>query len=179
MISSSYKLSWEVIWLSFLVCVCVCVCARVCTRAQLSSFPAIEVKWNEVTQLCLTLCYPMDCSLPGSSVHGIFQARVLEWVAISFSRGSFWPRDWTWVSHIVGRCFTIWATREVLPAIIKFIFPIFLYLGISLFLFRKSFSQLAREILHDFFPWTWNPEERLGLVVLSCLSIFFFFIGRY
>ena len=55
----------------------------------------------------------MDCSLPGSSVHGIFQARVLEWVAVSFSRGSSWHRDWTQVSHVVGRCFTIWATREV------------------------------------------------------------------
>ena len=54
----------------------------------------------------------MDCSLPGSSVHGIFQARVLEWGAISFSRGSSWPRDQTWVSHIIGRHFTIWATRE-------------------------------------------------------------------
>ena len=43
---------------------------------------------SEVTQLCLTLCDPTDCSLPGSSVHGIFQARVLEWVAISFSKGS-------------------------------------------------------------------------------------------
>ena len=42
----------------------------------------------KVTQSCLTLCDPMDCSLPGSSVHGIFQARILEWVAISFSRGS-------------------------------------------------------------------------------------------
>ena len=51
----------------------------------------------------------MDCSPPGSSVRGVFQARVLEWVAISFSWGSSWPRDWTWVSHIVGRCFTIWA----------------------------------------------------------------------
>ena len=55
----------------------------------------------------------MDCSLPGSSVHGIFQARVLEWVAISFSRGSSQHRDQTQVSGIVGRCFTIWATREV------------------------------------------------------------------
>ena len=55
----------------------------------------------------------MDCSLQHSSVHGIFQARVLEWVAISFSRGSFQPRDQTWLSHIVGRCFTIWATKEV------------------------------------------------------------------
>ena len=55
----------------------------------------------------------MDCSLPGSSVHGIFQARVLEWIAISFSRGSSQPRDRTWVSHIVDSSFTVWATREV------------------------------------------------------------------
>ena len=56
----------------------------------------------------------MDCSLPGSSVHGIFQARVLEWVAISFSRGSSQVRDRTQVSRIAGRCFTLWATREAL-----------------------------------------------------------------
>ena len=61
---------------------------------------------SEVSQLCPALCDPMDCSLPGFSVHGIFQARILEWVAISFSRGSSWPRDWTQVSHIVSRCFT-------------------------------------------------------------------------
>ena len=48
---------------------------------------------SEVAQLCPTLCDPVDCSLPGSSVHGILQARVLEWVAISFSRGSSLPRD--------------------------------------------------------------------------------------
>ena len=58
------------------------------------------------------LCDPMDCSLPGSSVHGIFQARVLEWVAISFSKGSSQPRARTMVSRIVDRRFTIWATRE-------------------------------------------------------------------
>ena len=67
---------------------------------------------SEVAQLCLALCDPMDCSPPGSSVHGIFQSRVLEWLAISFSRGSSRPRDWTLVSRIVGRHFTIWATRE-------------------------------------------------------------------
>ena len=67
---------------------------------------------SEVTQSCPTLCDPMDCSLPGSSVHGIFQARVLEWVAISFSRWSSWPRDWTWVSRIAGRRFTIWADYQ-------------------------------------------------------------------
>ena len=70
--------------------------------------------WSEkVTQSCPTLCDPVDCSLPGSSVHGIFQARILEWVAISFSRRSSWPMDWTRVTRIVGRCFIIWATREV------------------------------------------------------------------
>ena len=71
-----------------------------------------EVKWIEVAQLCLTLCDPMDCSLSGSSVHGIFQARVLEWIAITFSRGSSQPRTWTRVSHIAGKHFTVWATRE-------------------------------------------------------------------
>ena len=61
----------------------------------------------EITQLCPTLCDPIFCSLPGSSIHGIFQARVLEWVAISFSRGSSQPRAQTQVSRIVGRRFTV------------------------------------------------------------------------
>ena len=68
------------------------------------------MKWSEVAQSCPTLCDPMDCSPPGSSIHGIFQARVLEWVAISFSRRSSQPRNWTRVSRIVGRRSTIWAT---------------------------------------------------------------------
>ena len=67
---------------------------------------------TEVAQSCPTLCNPMYCSLPCSSIHGIFQARILEWVAISFSRGSSQPKDWTRVSCIVGRHFTVWATRE-------------------------------------------------------------------
>ena len=58
------------------------------------------------------LCDPMDCSLSGSSVHGIFQARVLEWIAISFSRGSSRSRNQTQVSRIAGRHFTVWATGE-------------------------------------------------------------------
>ena len=71
-------------------------------------------KWSEseVTQSCLTLCNPIGCSPPGSSVHGILQARVLEWVAIPFSRGSSWPRDWTQVSCIAGKFFTVWAIKE-------------------------------------------------------------------
>ena len=57
----------------------------------------------------------MDCSHPGSSVHGILQARILEWVAISFSRGSSPPRNWTRVSCIAGRFFTNWSMREAPP----------------------------------------------------------------
>ena len=75
------------------VCVYVCVCVL-------------------VTQLCPTLCNRMDCSLPGSSVHGIIQARILELIAIPFSRGSSWPRDWTQVSCTAGIFFTVWNTRE-------------------------------------------------------------------
>ena len=65
---------------------------------------------SEVAQLC-QLCNPIDCSLPASSIHGIFQARVLEWVAVSFSRGTSRPGDQTRVSHVAGRR-THWATRE-------------------------------------------------------------------
>ena len=72
-------------------------------------------KWSEVlaTWLCHTLCYPMDYSLPGSSVHGTIQTKILEWVAISFARGSSQPRDQTRVFHIAGRLFTVWATRGI------------------------------------------------------------------
>ena len=65
-----------------------------------------------VTQFCPTHYEPRYCSPPGSSVHGISQARILEWAAIPFSRRSSWPRDWTQVSRIAGRFFTVWATRE-------------------------------------------------------------------
>ena len=67
-----------------------------------------------VAQSCPTLCNPMYCSPPGSSIPGIFQARIPEWVAISFSRGSSWPRDQTQISHIADRFFTLWATKEAL-----------------------------------------------------------------
>ena len=61
----------------------------------------------KVTQLCPTVCNPMNYT-----VHGILQVRVLEWVAIPFSRESYLLRDWTQVSYIVGGFFTVWATRE-------------------------------------------------------------------
>ena len=69
---------------------------------------SLVMKESEVAQSCLTLCNPEDCSPPSSSVHGILQTRILEWVAISFSR------DQTQVSCIAGRCFNLWATREAL-----------------------------------------------------------------
>ena len=78
----------------------------------LTELPICHESESEVAQSCLTLYDPMDCSLPGSSLHGILQARVLEWGAISFSRGSSRSRDRTQVSHIPGRCFNLWATRE-------------------------------------------------------------------
>ena len=76
----------DMFWFLWLcVCVCVCVCVY--------------------TQSCLTFCDPMNCSLTGSSVHGILQARILEWVAISFSRGSSPPKNRTLVSYVscIGR----------------------------------------------------------------------------
>ena len=82
----------------------------------------------EVAQLFPTLCNPMDCSLQSSSVHGCFQAIVLEWIAICFSRGSSRPKDQTWVclqTHIVDKRFTTWATREVTCRVIDYIIMIF------------------------------------------------------
>ena len=79
------------------VCVCVCVCVYVCVL---------------VTQSCLILCDPMDCSPTWILSPRNSQVRILEWVAIPFSRVSSWSRDWTQVSCIVGRFFTIWATMK-------------------------------------------------------------------
>ena len=67
-----------------------------------------------VAQSCPTLCNPMDYNLPGFSFHGILQARILEWVAIPFCRGSYWPRNQTRVSSTAGGLFTVWTTRETL-----------------------------------------------------------------
>ena len=67
---------------------------------------------GKVPQLYLTLCKPMDFNLPGSSVHGILQARILEWIAVRSSRASSQHRDGTQVSRNAGGFFTSWATRE-------------------------------------------------------------------
>ena len=85
---------------------------------SVKQLPSIKIKKNykkfynqksesEVAQSCLTLCDLMDGNLPGSAVHGIFQARILEWAAISFSRGSSQPKDQSQVSCIADRRFTV------------------------------------------------------------------------
>ena len=81
------------------------------SQIQLSNFH-FHFSVNIVTQSCLTLCSPMGYRLPGSSVHGIFHVRILEWVAISSSRGSSWPRNWIHVSCISRWILYQWATRE-------------------------------------------------------------------
>ena len=124
---NNFDNQWRLICL--ICCLCSCYFLQFsrlhfvgnCLRSQTSrEISLVHTHWNviesesNIAQLCLTPCDPMDCSLPGSSIDGIFQARILEWVAISFSRRSSWPRDWTQISHIVGRHFIIWATREVI-----------------------------------------------------------------
>ena len=99
---------------------------------------------TEVAQSCPTLCDPMDCSPPGSLVHGIFQAWILEWVAVSFSRGFSWPRDRTRASRIVSRRFTVWATREAHQKHRRVV---------------VSFKRLSVEI---FYRWNLLPRSQLA-----------------
>ena len=111
---------------------------------------------NEVAQSCPTLWDPMDCSLPGFFVHGIFQARVLEWVAISFSRGSSCPRDQTQASCIAGRCFTLWATREAQIMVYLILYYTILNQCLHLLLEISSFSDCVFCWLQSF-PNLFNP----------------------
>ena len=128
-----FLLFWfSVVWFGFRRCFCFFLCF--CFQGEFSlsnrgKYLALEVftsrynpscsilwtsyeKWKWSRSVVSDSLWPMDCSPPSSSVHGILQARILEWVAISFSRGSSWPRDRTQVSHIAGRCFNLCATRE-------------------------------------------------------------------
>ena len=122
--------SLSYIFFSFLWTVLrVCVCAHLCfwhlsdfvftiwdsffVSCFVFCFVCVLWKWKSLShvQFCVT---PWNCSLPDSSVHRILQERILEWVAVLFSRGSSRPRDRTWVSYIEGEFFTIWATWEAL-----------------------------------------------------------------
>ena len=121
-----------------------------------------QSNWSEVAQSCPTLCDPIDCSLSGSSIHAIFQARVLEWIAISFSRGSSRPRNRTRVSRIAGRRFTIWATREahvskvksllfnMLSRIVRKLIPVFKSLNLWYFVIAAQLKLFTTD-------WVLNP----------------------
>ena len=121
-----------------------------------------------VAQLCLTLCDPVDCSLPGSCVHRISQARILEWVAISFSRGSSQPRDWTWVFFTAGRFFTFWATREAQKLIqhYKSIIPQYKIEFKKLYIFHHSFLLYFKK-----FSFMNNCSVQFSSVVQSCPTL--------
>ena len=99
---------------------------------------------------CQTLCDPIDCSPPGSFVRRILLARILEWVATSFSRGSSQPRDWTQVSCIAGGFFTIWATREAhRKAIFNLLLPS-IFQGKSVFGILTALLLQCRETVCSF-----------------------------
>ena len=100
----------------------------------------------------------MDCSPPGSSVHGIFQARILEWAAVSFSRGSSWPMAGTRISCIAGRLFTVWATGE---APICFINSLKRKRWITLEWMFPPRCQCREGLRKNIFMW-WGRGERLG-----------------
>ena len=108
-----------------------------------------------VAQLCHSLGNQMEFSPPGSSVHGILQARILEWVAISSSQGSSQSRDQTWVSLIAGRFFTIWCTKELPGRAL-----------VEVTVHKQNVPSLARCILDVGISWSWElGPARLILLV--------------
>ena len=97
----------------------------------------------------------MGCNMPGSSGHGILQTRIWEWVATASSRGSSWPRDWTWVSHIADRFFTIWATGE----------------AVKLYCWAM---QRPRKPVHSLFdPWSYKPPTEVSETPVDHLNCIF------
>ena len=106
--------------------------------------------------MSLTLCDPMDCSPPGSSLHGILQARVLEWVAIAFSKGSSRPREGTQGSRVAGGCFTLCTTREA-PLRLS-IWQICQFLTYQVKIQNSSCTKMTK--LTPFFLW--GGGRRLG-----------------
>ena len=124
-----------------------------------------------VAQSCPTLCSPMDCLLPDSSVHGILQTRILEWVAMPSSRGSSQSRNQTGVSCIAGRFFTSWATREAPSTTGGFCALLLLLLGFpGSSISKESATQCRRP---EFNPWVrkipWRKKDGSPLLY-SCLE---------
>ena len=98
----------------------------------------------------------MDCSPSGSSVHGILQARILDWVAIPFSRGSSQPKDQTWVSCIAGGLFSVWVTREALSNSKKTI----------------EFNIIENIMVHL------DVSQTFGLIALKHVEVYIYYIFR-
>ena len=111
-----------------------------------------------VIQSCLTLCDPLDCSPPGSSVHGILQARILDWVAFPFSRGSSWPKRQTCDSCIAGRFFTIWAVREA---------HVYMCISVCVYMYTFLPPDLKRRK-------QWSPET--GMVYLRIWAVMTYYL---
>ena len=110
---SKTRTEGQVMYLFFKKEVCIYLVLWIYRWYASSFFFMLYLYEVKVAQWYLTLSDPMDCSLKGSSAHGILQARILYRVASPFSKRSSQPRDQTQVSWIAGRCFTLWATREV------------------------------------------------------------------
>ena len=148
------------------------VCHSHMTQSQLDMTERLNSS-SEVAQSCPTLCDPTDCSLPGSSVHGIFQARILEWVVISFSRGSSQPRDRTQVSRTAGRATSKAQTVPECIYILNFHHSTF-----SPALQEDFFLPIIQRIQHFLI---WGTEQLFSKFPFLSLSLlhFFFFITEH
>ena len=126
-----------------------CLLNKIVRCMNMLSFFHYSDTYVTCAQLYLTLCHLMDCSLPGSSVHKILQARILEWVAISFSRGSSWPRDWTcisWVSSLqkgsLPAKLSGWPRLSTIPCLLN-----------------KIVGFVTTLWLFQYYPWTLHIED--------------------
>ena len=126
---------------------------------------------SETSSIMSDSLWPHGCSLPGSSVHGILQARVMDWVAIPFSRRYSWPRDQTWVSCIEGRLFTVLATRKAQ----------FMYVCVCIYIYthtRNCFKEsymcdMLYKISKTSLLLSWEMKNYLGRNRFLELSVFF------
>ena len=119
----------------------------------------------KVAQSCLTLFYPVDCSPPGSSVHGILQAIKMEWVATPFSRGSSQARDRTQISCIAGGFFTVLLCHQGSPYITYYIYCIDIYINTLYILYTSN--QFLLFAVVNFYKVTSNTESRNTEPLLS------------
>ena len=122
-------------------------------------------------------CHPVDCSPPGSSVYRIFQARIVEWIAISFSRGSSRPRNQTKVSCVAGRFFTYWARREAWY--IAYLFTMTYIIGniLSVFLWYNQLSMMYFSYYILVSSVCWYPLKNLCIILyMSDIDFCFYFL---